>query len=154
VSDAGVQSLSLDADQLLLLTETQAAVFEGLYNQNRVLVEGVAGSGKTLLALRRALAFARVGKRTLLVCYNRELAAWLEQLVEDDPLTGEYKEVLTIRNFHALAAELAQAANSDFGPAGGGGFTPAFWTDEVPDLMEQASLALDLAGRLRRHRCR
>ncbi len=134
------------ADQLLELTETQAQVFEGLYEQDRVLVEGVAGSGKTFLALHRALAFARRGRRTLFICYNRELAAWIRRQVSEDPNIDEYRDLLTVRNFHSLAAELADAAGISFRPVDGGKPTQAFWDDEVPDLLEQAVLALDMAG--------
>ena len=139
--------ISLVSDQLLSLTEMQTQVFTGLYVQDRVLVEGVAGSGKTLLALHRALAFARDGKRTLYVCYNKELAAWLRRQIEGDPTTEEYRELLAVRHFHGLAAQLAKEAGIDFSPAGGGPPTQAFWSDEVPDLIEQAILELDLGGR-------
>jgi len=134
--------ISKVAERLLELTETQAQVFEGLYLNDRVLVEGVAGSGKTLLALHRALAFAREGKRTLFVCYNRELAAWLRAHVEEDPATAEFRSLLTVRHFHALAAELAKDAGIEFRPQAGGELTDSFWNDEVPDLIEQAILNL------------
>ncbi len=139
--------ISKAAERLLELTETQAQVFEGLYVQDRVLVEGVAGSGKTFLALNRALAFARQGKRTLFVCYNKELATWLRRLVEDDPATAALWEHLVIKHFHALAADLAADAGIAFEPTSGGPKTETFWNDEVPDLMEQAVLSLDLEGR-------
>ena len=139
--------ISHAAEQLLELTETQAQVFEGLYAQDRVLVEGVAGSGKTFLAMLRALAFAREGKRTLFVCYNKELAAWIRRQVEEDPSTEEFRALLTVKNFHALAADLAAEAGIKFRPASGGQLSQSFWDDEVPDLMEQAALELDLAGR-------
>jgi hypothetical protein len=139
--------IALTADRLLELTETQAQVFEGLYSQNRVLVEGVAGSGKTFLAVNRALAFAREGKRTLFVCYNKELATWIRQQVIEDPNTEEFRELLTIKNFHALAADLAAEARIAFSPIDNGPLTDAFWTDEVPDLIEQSILELDVAGR-------
>lgn len=138
--------ISVVTDKLLELTETQAQVFEGLYGHNSVLVEGVAGSGKTFLALLRALAFARDGKKTLFVCYNKELAAWIRRQVAEDPETEDYRSLLTVHHFHAFAAELARAAGIEFRPAGGGQITSAFWDDEVPDLMEQAALALDLNG--------
>lgn len=139
--------ISKAAERLLELTETQAQVFEGLYVQDRVLVEGVAGSGKTFLALHRALAFAREGKRTLFVCYNKELAAWLRVHVEEDPTTAAFRDLLTVKHFHALAAELAKDAGIAFEPAAGGPKSDAFWNDEVPDLMEQAVLSLDGEGR-------
>ena len=133
-------------DRLLELTETQAQVFAGLYGQDRVLVEGVAGSGKTFLALHRALAFAREGKRTLFVCFNRELAAWIRRQVKEDPTTGEFRDLLTVNHFHGLASDLAAEAGIDLRPVGGGPRNDAFWNDEVPDLMEQAVLDLDMAG--------
>ena len=132
-----------DAKQLLELTEIQAHVFEGLYEHDRVLVEGVAGSGKTFLALHRALAFARSGKRTLFVCFNRALAQWLRRQVADDPRTSEYRSLLTIRNFHSLASELAEAADLKFEPIQGGPRDDRFWDETVPDLLEQAVLTLD-----------
>lgn len=128
--------------RLLELTETQAQVFEGLYVQDRVLVEGVAGSGKTLLALYRALAFAREGRRTLFVCYNKELAAWLGANVNEDPTTAEFRNLLTVKHFHSLAADLAKDGGIEFRPQAGGTPTDSFWDDEVPDLMEQAVLNL------------
>lgn len=135
------------SERLLELTETQAQVFEGLYSQNRVLVEGVAGSGKTFLALHRALAFSREGKRTLFVCFNKELATWIRHQVNEDPTTAEFRDLLTVKNFHALASDLAGAAQIDFSPASGGQLTDAFWNDEVPDLIEQSVLELDVVGR-------
>lgn len=139
--------ISKASDRLLELTDTQAQVFEGLYVQDRVLVDGVAGSGKTFLAMHRALAFAREGKRTLFVCYNKELAAWLRGQIESDPSTDAFRERIVVKHFHALAAEFAANAGIAFEPALGGPKTDAFWTDEVPDLMEQAVLSLDLDGR-------
>ncbi len=133
-------------ERLLELTETQAQVFEGLYVQDRVLVEGVAGSGKTFLALHRALAFSREGKRTLFVCYNKELAAWLRAHVEEDPTTAEFRSLLSIKHFHSLAADLAKDAGIEFRPQAGGAPTDSFWNDEVPDLMEQAILNLGYAA--------
>lgn len=138
--------ISKTAEGLLELTETQAQVFEGLFVQHRVLVEGGAGSGKTFLALHRAIAFAREGKRTLFVCYNRELAAWLRVQVEEDPTTSQFRGLLIVKNFHSLAADLARDAGIEFRPQDGGEPTESFWNDEVPDLIEQAVLHLGEAA--------
>ena len=139
--------ISQVSDRLLELTETQAQVFMGLYVQDRVLVEGVAGSGKTFLAVHRALAFAREGKKTLFVCFNKELSAWIRRQVQEDPTTVEFRDLLTVKHFHGLAADLAAEAGIDFQPADGGPRTEAFWNDEVPDLMEQAIIDLDMDDR-------
>ena len=139
--------ISRATEQLLILTETQAQVFMGLYRKDRVLVQGSAGSGKTFLALHRALAFAREGKNTLFVCFNKELAAWIRRQVRKDPTTDEFRNFLTVKHFHGLAVELAAEAGIEFRPANGGPPTKKFWTDEVPDLMEQAIVTLDLEAR-------
>ena len=139
--------IELVANQLLELTETQAQVFTGLYVQDRVLVEGVAGSGKTFLAVHRALAFAREGMKTLFVCFNKELAAWIRRQVQEDPSTADFRDLLTVKHFHGLAAELATEAGIDFRPATGGTWTETFWNDEVPDIMEQAIVDLSMDGR-------
>ncbi len=135
-------NISKISEKLLELTEQQAQVFEGLYRHNYVLVEGVAGSGKTFLALQRALAFARCGKRTLFLCYNKELANWLTRQVVEDTSTKEYRHLLVINNFHALAANLASSAGIPFEPSEGGLRDDIFWDNEVPDLLEQAVLSL------------
>ncbi len=139
--------ISQGNQQLLELTEMQARVFTGLYVQNQVLVEGAAGSGKTFLALHRALAFAREGRKTLFVCFNKELAMWLRRQVQEDPTTTDFRDSLTVKHFHGLAADLAAEADIDFRPADGSSRTATFWNDEVPDLMEQAVVKLDMEDR-------
>lgn len=134
------------ADRLLELTEQQAQVFEGLYTQDRVVVEGVAGSGKTFLALHRAFAFASAGQRTLFVCYNSALAHVLRRQVADDPSMGEHRAKLSIRNFHALAKELAERAGVDFKPVGGVPLTSRFWDEDAADLLEQSVWMLEGRG--------
>jgi hypothetical protein len=139
--------IAATADQLLELTETQAQVFEGLYAQDRVLVEGVAGSGKTFLALHRALAFAREGKRTLFVCLQQGTRSL-------DTQTGRRRS----EHRRIPRATYGQELPRPGGRVGRGSRvsgsalqmvvsrTQAFWDDEVPDLMEQAVFALDMAG--------
>jgi hypothetical protein len=66
-------------EKLKRLTTDQEMVLGILAKQPRAAIEGVAGSGKTILAMGQAQRFARQGKRTLLLCYNRPLADWLDQ---------------------------------------------------------------------------
>lgn len=132
------------SQKLFDLTRLQSRVFSGLYRQqSRVLVSGVAGSGKTLLAYDRMLSFARKEAKTLFICYNRELAAWIRQSIEEDPSAENFCHLMHIEHFHGLAAKLADEANIDFRPYDDGPPTKTFWDEEVPDLMEQAVLALE-----------
>lgn len=79
----------------LRLTEEQGRLLRGLGRRNRAVISGGAGTGKTLLALDKALALARDGYNTLLVCYNRPLADHLKACTADT-------DNLTVASFHQL----------------------------------------------------
>lgn len=84
-----IPSLGAQADasshQLLSLEKEQYVVLDGLelYSRPRMLVQGGAGTGKTLLAAEVARREARRTKgNVLLLCYNRVLASVLENNVK------------------------------------------------------------------------
>lgn len=58
----------------LSLTKDQIRVLDFLRSHRRVAVSGGAGTGKTILALEKARRLAAEGFKTLLTCYNRQLA--------------------------------------------------------------------------------
>lgn len=59
------------------LTEEQGEVLRGLQGNRRILIEGAAGTGKTVMAIEAARDYARRGQRVLLTCFNRNLGEWL-----------------------------------------------------------------------------
>ena len=67
------------------LTIGDGATVEADVRARRVLVQGTAGSGTTLLALEFALTLADRGERALFLCFNRHLAAWLQEQAKHDP---------------------------------------------------------------------
>jgi hypothetical protein len=67
--------------ELRRLTEEQYEVLDGLSNNARMVIEGAAGTGKTLLAIEAARRKAQNGARVLLLCYNRLLGRWMQQAV-------------------------------------------------------------------------
>lgn len=85
--------------ELVRLTGEQAVVMRGLAGNARAIVRGGAGTGKTLLALEEARRLGAEGRSVLLVCYNRQLADWLQGAVADSPL-------VTARGLHAFMREL------------------------------------------------
>lgn len=65
--------------QILELTNDQYRVLEGLQRIKRASVYGCAGSGKTLLAIRKAQLLSEQNQLVLLVCFNNILGQHLRQ---------------------------------------------------------------------------
>ena len=86
---------------LVRFTEEQSQILEILGRQRKAAIEGVAGSGKTLLAVQQARRFAEEeGLRTLFLCYNRPLADWIDYHLPD-----EARENLTVLSYHRLCED-------------------------------------------------
>ncbi len=136
--------VSAEHDRIVQITLDQRATLLGLLENDRVLVEGTAGSGKTLLALEFGLMLADRGERVLFLCYNRHLGAWLQDQAKQDPRAQRVGGRLEVATFHSFARGLANRAGIDFdAPAGEQGF----WDEEVPLIMEQALEVLRARGR-------
>lgn len=130
--------LKLDAKRLVQLTETQHQLLRSVMSSKRLLVEGVAGSGKTLLAYEGAVEAAVRGERALLTCYNRHLADWLRDRRDADPRCQATGGRLTVANFHKLARDLCKQAGVPFSPSS----APDFWRDRAADLLVNAVVQL------------
>lgn len=75
-----LESDTFQQDSLLTGAQMQAIVFIDAFP--RVVVEGGAGTGKTLIACELAARYAKAGKRTLLACLSNALAACLRGRLE------------------------------------------------------------------------
>lgn len=88
----------------LVLTNDQIRVLDFLRSHRRVAVSGGAGTGKTVLALEKARRLASEGFRTLLTCYNRQLADHLSRLCSGI-------QNLDVIGFHQLCYRQVEKAN-------------------------------------------
>jgi hypothetical protein len=88
-------------------TQQQISVLRLLRSQLRLLVEGGAGSGKTLLAVTLAREHAALGKSVLLTCFNRNLAQQLAATLDGVP-------GITVLHFHELVRHMALAVGLEF----------------------------------------
>jgi DNA helicase IV len=61
------------------LNEEQSRVFEQLEDNNFISVKGHAGTGKTVLAVKKALKDSTAGKKVLYLCYNNKLCSKVKE---------------------------------------------------------------------------
>lgn len=84
--------------KLIRLTNEQAQIMNALGTNSHLLIEGNAGTGKTLLAVEYAKRCAEKGKKVLYLTFNKNLANNINLQIED-------KEKLKVINIHALFGE-------------------------------------------------
>jgi len=127
VVQATAQRRADAAEEVRMFTEEQYAAIDGMARNPRVVFEGPAGTGKTLLALETARRAAATGAKVGLVCFNHLLGSWLS--VEASQMPGD----VTAGTLH----QLLLAAAGTTAPAGA---SAAFFQDELPDLAAAAIL--------------
>lgn len=94
-------------EELIRLTNEQYRCIDQLDDNKRCLIEGGAGTGKTLLAVEEAQKAAASGLRVALFCYNKNLGDWLKKYFEDLPsnLRPAY-----IGTFHRYMVKVSKSA--------------------------------------------
>ena len=112
-------------------TEEQFEILDALAANRRVLIEGPAGTGKTLIAIENARRASSEGKSTLLLCYNNTLAAWITTLTESD-------KNIHVSTLHSLM-ERYRDPNHRFKNFRRG----TYWTDELPEVATLSAMSLD-----------
>jgi len=120
VESLGANIASVNAD-VIRLSEQQFRVLDLVEHWDRLIVEGPAGSGKTLLAAESARRRAESGERVLVTVQSPVLAAWLQNRI------GEQVEVVPHRALDAFQ-----------------GTVDVLICDEAQDVMSESHLeALD-----------
>ncbi|MBQ7693931.1 MAG: NERD domain-containing protein [Lentisphaeria bacterium] len=79
------ERIGIEEKQFFLLTEQQCALLDALESFPRLQIRGCAGSGKTVMAVKKAERLAAQGAKVLLLCFNQLLAEHLRCEVEDFP---------------------------------------------------------------------
>ena len=119
-TDAAVRPLEIP-DLIKVMDAQQEQLARSIGDEHRI-IHGVAGSGKTMILGFRAMQLAREMSRPILVlCYNKTLAARLEQLIGERGL-GEKVQVY---NFHKWCRKMLVAYNEPLPPGSGKAFVEA-----------------------------
>lgn len=86
------------------LTNQQIALLDFLVEQDTAVIHGLAGTGKTVLAIEKAKMLAAQGESVLFLCYNSFLR---DSLRENNTIPG-----VVFHNAHSLAYEIMGATDS------------------------------------------
>jgi|LSQX01.2.fsa_nt_gb superfamily I DNA/RNA helicase len=83
--------------QMLRLTEEQFEALDITEDNKKVIIQGVAGTGKSLLALEKARKTAAKGKSVLYLCFNKNMSKYADNSIEVADNTK-----ITISTYHAF----------------------------------------------------
>jgi len=75
--------------ELLALTDEQYEVLESLENNPRLLISGLAGTGKSVLAVEQCKRASRAGKSVLYLCFNKNMAQYADNQFQKEYLSAE-----------------------------------------------------------------
>ena len=101
-------TLDNTAKALTALTDEQYDVLESLSENERVLVSGAAGTGKTLLAIEQASRMFWSGKRVLYLCFNRNIADYVQYRFDREKVDVESKTL------HAVLQAVSGIKKGDY----------------------------------------
>lgn len=102
--------ISSDAERRIKLDEEQLERLDEIEENDRVLISGAAGTGKTLFACEAALRCAKQGKRVLLLCFTDALGVYLADKIKHPNVSA-----LAVRHFAAqlLGDDVTKNLGSD-----------------------------------------
>jgi hypothetical protein len=108
-------------------TEQQFAALDYMRRMPRVVFDGPAGTGKTLLALEAARRSHAAGRSVLLLCFNRPLGAWLQDQAQG-LVRPDGAPTVIVRTIHQHMTELARHTVKG-SPADG----QRYWDEALPE---------------------
>ncbi|GAB4286317.1 MAG: hypothetical protein Kow0098_01360 [Ignavibacteriaceae bacterium] len=111
--------------RVIAYTGEQYKILDSIQLNDRSLVQGSAGTGKTMIAMESAVRAASTNKKVLLTCYNRLIGEWMEKQLED------WNERITVTSLHKFLFQLSQGFDYDKSQ----GDKEDFFTKYLPQLL-------------------
>jgi len=92
--------------QVKSYTDEQYRILDHIPLNDRSVIQGSAGTGKTMIAMESAVRSAQEGKSVFLTCFNRLIGEWMEKQLE------EYEEI-TVSSLHRYLFEESKGFDYD-----------------------------------------
>jgi len=118
------------------LTEEQFHLLYDIQDNPKMLIRGCAGSGKTLLAAKKANQLASQGQKVLLTCFNENLAKWLRSSVFNH-------SNIRISHFHEFCSQEGKNSKDAYLPPSAslaGVDEDTYFKKIMPDALEVAAI--------------
>ena len=132
-------------ERLRRLTDDQQRILDILANQTKAAIRGVAGSGKTILALAKAQAIAREGARTLFPLLQTARSGIGCEMRFRNRLPTTW----LLKNYHGITDELCKEAGVPLWEMGSTD-TKEFWTEVASEALMRACDRLGDGAQVRR----
>lgn len=130
-----------NADEALIrLTKEQYRCLDQLDDNPRCLIQGPAGTGKTLLAVEEIKKSVARGERAALFCFNSNLAEWLKSYFDDMPARLRPKYVGTL---HKFMVQTIKESGINLQPPQGGVELQNFYQKDLPRATLEALCAAE-----------
>lgn len=94
-------------EELIRLTNEQYRCIDQLDDNKRCLIEGGAGTGKTLLALEEAKKAVASGMKVAIFCYNKNLGDWFVNYFREMPASLRPAYVGTFHRYMSMLSQMA-----------------------------------------------
>lgn len=104
-----------DAENRLRLDQDQMRILDMAGENERALVQGPAGTGKTVLAMELARREAAAGRRVLVLCYTESLGIELARRLNHPDITASSVGVMALGLLRARGFDVPEE------------YTPEFW---------------------------
>ncbi|NBB59997.1 DUF2075 domain-containing protein [Pseudomonas sp. ODNR1LW] len=121
------------------MTHDQLRISRRMEANQRTIVRGKAGTGKTVIALDRAKRLAAKGQKVLFLCYNQLLANHLREVIKDEA----HSDLIEIHHVHAFYSDFIRKAEMGEQLAEAQE-DPAFFTEVFPELFRVAAIKCGL----------
>lgn len=101
------ERLSVFNKEVKRYTKEQCRILDSIQLNERSVIQGSAGTGKTMIAMESAIQAASEGKKVFFTCFNKLIGEWVEEELK------EWKDYITVGSLHNYLFEVSKGFDYD-----------------------------------------